>query len=130
MLINVILQENNVNELITNLQMYPSEPLLTVFAKILHFNESEDDHVHIINMLLSTTFPSLLINLLIKNNALKDLESASQTLTYETLTADTFSPQRDERDSTNQSVSAKVQHITLDLLYTFSNCTSSFFDSL
>lgn len=129
MLINVILQENNVNELIANLQTYPSEPLLTVFAKILHFNETGDDHVHIINMLLETTFPSLLINLLVKNNALRDLESASQTLTYETLTADTFAPPKDEQDS-NQSISAKVQHITLDLLYTFSNRMSSFLDSL
>lgn len=120
-LIGILLQDSNLGELVENLHSYPSESLLTVFAKVIHYEEETDDHVNVVNILIENYFPSLLIELIILSNENSlSIPNQSYPITGEAARLGDV-----EGMVTSRQVSARVQLMTLDLLYMFFNCEYS-----
>lgn len=120
-LIGILLQDSNLGELVENLHSYPSESLLTIFAKVIHYEEDGEDHVNVVNILIENYFPSLLIELIILSN---ENSSSVPNQSYP-ITGEAARLGDVEGIVTSRQVSARVQLIALDLLHVFYNCTYS-----
>ena len=121
-LISIVFQDNNLQELVENLHTYPSESLLTVFAKIIHFQENENVHYDIINKLIDYYFPSLLINLIIISNSNHSSLPIQSYIIDPSSSSNSLLSTDPSNIITSKQVSSKVQLICLDLLYMFYKC--------